>query len=307
MYLNKKEIQCTVFVPSGRFSSACKSVLVRSSSCVGGITCVWHQGLIKVKNVIHPNIWRSFSQWKEFESYFSIWLKLLFYSFVSVALEENWILIWANLVRLFLCVLLPTCWQVGRWPSLSLISSHNGESLVHAMLSRTLSSTWARCVTTAWGRPTSARNSSSITCQETKLKTGVFTELEVAGMLFLVQISDQMGNCLEKKSVLLRFPWGKNVTIFSAVVLSNIFWQLFGAEKCLIDRFDCQQAWKQTFQKWYGASLMIWRSEGKSHCRRFQDMDISRQQATRQRWKRSFSKMAYGKHECFIFLDSLDF
>lgn len=73
-------------------------------------------------------------------------------------------------VEMFLCVSLQTCWQVGSWPSLARISSHSGESLVQAKLSRTFFSTWARCLTTAQGRPTSARNTSSITCQTTGKK-----------------------------------------------------------------------------------------------------------------------------------------
>lgn len=54
--------------------------------------------------------------------------------------------------------------------------------------------------------------------------------------------------------------------------------------------------WIHTLQKWYGANLRIWRSRGKSHGRRFENMVISRQQATRQHWKTSFSKMPCDKH-----------
>lgn len=66
-------------------------------------------------------------------------------------------------VQVLLCVSLQTCWQVGSWPSLARISSHSGESLAQAELSTTFSSTWARCLNTAEGRPTSARSTSSIT------------------------------------------------------------------------------------------------------------------------------------------------
>lgn len=73
--------------------------------------------------------------------------------------------------EVILCVLLPTCWQEGRGPSLARSSSHSGESPVQAKLSRTFSSAWARCLTTSRCRPSSARNTSSITCRTTGGKT----------------------------------------------------------------------------------------------------------------------------------------
>lgn len=93
------------------------------------------------------------------------------------------------------CMLLPTCWQVGKWPSLARISSHSGEWLIQAKLSTTFSSTWVRCVTTARGSPASARSTSSITCHSTGEQ---LSKLKEAGLslfsLSPIQLQDQMLN-----------------------------------------------------------------------------------------------------------------